>query len=1161
MPLVPILLLDNYFLFPKCDNNLSLERNPYWKKIILQSWKDYQGQVLVITNQEKLTGKTDEKFSSIGTLAKINLNIPPGVEPELIINSLREKQKTIERRLKKSRGYGNNEMRKYLERLGKEPYPPSVKKVIQEEIEHYEMMHKINDLEFARQKLEEKHYGLKKVKEKIIEYLAAQQQAREPLNQVICLVGPPGVGKTSLAASIAEATGRKFVSISLGGTRDVAEIKGHIRTYIGSLPGKIIQAMKKVQVINPCFLIDEIDKISSDYRGDPASALLQVLDPNQNKEFKDDYLGEGVSYNLSEVIFICTANDERELPLPLLDRMETISISSYTEIEKFHIAKEYLIPENLKKHNLSVEEINFEDQAVRNLIKYYTREAGVRELNRKIQLIIRKFIVELRQNQKEKVVITPDNLQEYLGKKDYDFTQKQKISQPGVVTGEATGKLGDVMKESVKVAFNYVKSYLEKENEKNSQKFKKELAVFKSHNVNLHVPEGAVGKDGPSAGITVATAIFSALMGQKVSSEIGMTGEITLTGRVLPIGGLKEKSIAAHRSGLKTIIIPKANEKDIEDIPPEIRQNLTIVMVEEYEEFFAQKKGGGSAATNCNHDSISKRLGVKKFGGEYVKKGAIIVRQRGSKYKVGQNVYLGRDYTIHAEQEAEWITYNDGNYYHLNCANEYPFNTYRIEGRMMAGTFYSGIVYYGYGVVRKLGESSTAIVPSSSSSTNIITTRGSSSNIVISPSLANAMGSSETMELARHMSRMVDENDKEYELKIEDNKDGGKRGVFTPIKKAMNDLEKPFDGGDDEKGKNVKVPPKESLIYVASGDIDGTTVFVERKGQDGFIKESYYQPRSEEDKKRIIERNQKRREQEKFLVESSLNQNEKNSENTSLNQDAKETNQVPSDKKEKQLETNQHYSQKPNRKIFDNQETKDQSPKDSERIIWLNNCLVKEKYLQENIAQKLKITWEFSRLPPLEQAILIFATYELFFGSYSSYPKVIIDQTINFSKVYLAENKYKYINKVLDLLVKDYQNNEVIQSLEPFALYLALQESKLIPLGLEKLASVKEFSQLFESFWQKNNQLINYSPYGSQLVINFPAQVAQKNAPDFYNRAPFLSLAKELLMLVKEKKAEVIFLSAYDEQVFDHGDPRKKKIFAETFGKAPNCSLSLIGFK
>ncbi|CAG8535088.1 1741_t:CDS:2, partial [Paraglomus occultum] len=467
----------------------------------------------LIEMKEELGGNS-EKFVPVGTLARINLDISAEANLEPIINSLKEIQlrelderaldeltekfvrhlpdileksklssveklpymtmmrgnerleilinipdrqkidkEAIERKLRKKGTYGSNEMRKHLEKLEKGNYPDNVKKVIQEEIERYEMMpgnsseaniikqyvdwlvnlpwyqktEEISDLEFARRKLNEKHYGLSEIKEKIIEYLAAQQKANKSLGQVICLAGPPGVGKTSLAASIAEATGRKFISISVGGVRDVAEVQGHRRTYIGAMPGRIIQAMKKAQVINPCFLIDEVDKFSSDYRGDPAYALLEALDPNQNKKFIDNYLGEEVPYNLSEVMFICTANDEREIPLPLLDRMEVIRLSSYTEIEKFHIVKEYIIPESLKKHNLNAGEIVFEDQAIRDIIKHYTREAGVRELNRKIQTIVRKFIVQLLQNRVDKAVITPDNLmKDYLKKKDYEFTSKIK---------------------------------------------------------------------------------------------------------------------------------------------------------------------------------------------------------------------------------------------------------------------------------------------------------------------------------------------------------------------------------------------------------------------------------------------------------------------------------------------------------------------------------------------------------------------------------------------------------------------------------------------------------------------------------------------------------------------------------------------------------------
>jgi len=443
---------------------------------------------------------------------------------------------------------------------------------------------------------------LSEIKGRIIEYLAAQQKAGKPLSQVICLVGPPGVGKTSLATSIAEATGRKFISISLGGVRDVAEISGHRRTYIGAMPGKIIQAMKKVQAINPLFLIDEIDKMSSYYghQGDPVYALLQVLDPSENKKFVDNYLGEEIPYNLSEVMFVCTANT-LDLPLPLLDRMEIIHLSSYTEMEKFHIAKDYLLPEILKKYNLSSEQIIFEDSAITDIIKYYTREAGVRELNRKIQLIVRKFIVQMICNKIQTITITSKNLPDYLKKRKYEFTQKQKNPQIGVVVGlaytgyggdilpievvyyprkegelELTGNLGDIMKESAHIAFSYIKA--------NQKKFGIESGIFSQNGIHIHVPEGAIPKEGPSAGIALTSAIISALTGKKVPQDVGMTGEITLHGHVEAIGGLKEKAIAAHRSGLKTIIIPKANEKDIEDIPLEIRQELKIIMAKEYEE-------------------------------------------------------------------------------------------------------------------------------------------------------------------------------------------------------------------------------------------------------------------------------------------------------------------------------------------------------------------------------------------------------------------------------------------------------------------------------------------------------------------------------------------------------------------------------------------------
>jgi len=763
---LPILLLDNIFLFPKCDIRLNLKNNIYWKKIIFRTLKDYQGKLLIIPNKEKISNNL-ESFPSIGTLAKISLNISSENSSEIVINSLeevkfsglerikvinlkkiddiweaeyqvmidkemdeiildelikkfvrflpeileksklssiekfpymtmmrgniatlidfitqnsreidlitkwkilaslnvgerleilitipdrrrieedldrktkeeitnqqeeyylREKLKAIEKRLKdKNTHSSGSEVEEILRKLDKEPYPDYVKKVVQEEIKRYQSMpnnsseasiikqyidilvnlpwwqktKEIKDLKFARQKLDEKHFGLKEPKERVIEYLAAQQKTEKPLNQVICFVGPPGIGKTSLAASIAEATGRKFVNISLAGVRDVAEIQGHRRTYIGAMPGRIIQSIKTV---NQLILIDEIDKISSDFRGDPTYALLPIFDPNQNKKFIDNYLGEKVPYDLSKVMFICSANSF-DLPLPLLDRMEIIQLYSYTEIEKFQIAKEYLIPENLKKYNLNLnkEEVVFEDQAIKDIIKYYTREAGVRELSRMIQLIIRKFIVQLIQEEVKKMVITSDNLKDYLKKRKYEFTQKLKNPQPGVVTGlaytgyggdilpievvhyprkegelELTGNLGDIMKESAHIALNYIKA--------NYKKFNINLEIFSKNGIHIHSPEGSTPKEGPSAGIALTSAIISSLIGEIIPRDIGMTGEITLHGHVEAIGGLKEKSIAAHRGGLKTIIIPKANEPDIDDIPSEILKDMKIILVKEYQE-------------------------------------------------------------------------------------------------------------------------------------------------------------------------------------------------------------------------------------------------------------------------------------------------------------------------------------------------------------------------------------------------------------------------------------------------------------------------------------------------------------------------------------------------------------------------------------------------
>jgi len=455
-------------------------------------------------------------------------------------------------------------------------------------------------LKFAKETLDKNHYGLTKVKDRILEHLAVVQKTNSVKGQIITLVGPPGVGKTSLARSIAEAMGRNFVKVSLGGIRDEAEIRGHRKTYVGAMPGRIIQSMRRGKVKNPVFLLDEIDKMASDYKGDPASAMLEVLDPEQNQEFSDNYIEE--PYDLGDVLFIATANYPQDIPEALYDRMEIINLSSYTEIEKLKIAKEYLIPKVLKEYNLDVKTLTFTALALEEIIKYYTREAGVRQVERYLSTIARKFIVKELNEELTQLEVTPEIVNEYLGKRIFDFTKKQESAQVGVVTGLAytqyggdilpievnyfpgkgslvlTGKLGDVMKESAAIAYDYVRS--------NYQKFGIDKEIFENNDIHIHVPEGAVPKDGPSAGSALTTAIISALSGKSVSENVGMTGEITLRGHILPIGGLREKSISAARSGLNQILIPAENLKDLDDIPEEVKKVLKITPVKEYEEVY-----------------------------------------------------------------------------------------------------------------------------------------------------------------------------------------------------------------------------------------------------------------------------------------------------------------------------------------------------------------------------------------------------------------------------------------------------------------------------------------------------------------------------------------------------------------------------------------------
>ncbi len=456
------------------------------------------------------------------------------------------------------------------------------------------------DIDAAQAVLDEDHYGLDKVKDRILEYLAVQARTSKLRGPILCLVGPPGVGKTSLGKSIARATGRDFVRMSLGGVRDEAEIRGHRRTYIGSMPGRIIQSMKKAKSSNPLFLLDEIDKLGADYRGDPAAALLEVLDPEQNSTFNDHYLE--VDYDLSDVLFITTANS-LNMPQPLLDRMEIIRIPGYTEDEKLEIAKRHLLPKQYEFNGLKPEEFSVSDDALRDLIRRYTREAGVRSLEREIGNLARKAVREIEQKKKDKVEITPENLPDYAGVWKYRYGEADLEDRIGVITGLAwtevggdlltieavsmpgkgvmtvTGNLRDVMKESISAASSYVRS--------RSLAFGVKPPVFRTRDIHVHVPEGATPKDGPSAGVAMATAIVSVLTQNPIRKDIAMTGEITLRGRVLPIGGLKEKLLAALRGGIKTVLIPKDNEKDLADIPDNVKEGLEIIPVSTVDEVLA----------------------------------------------------------------------------------------------------------------------------------------------------------------------------------------------------------------------------------------------------------------------------------------------------------------------------------------------------------------------------------------------------------------------------------------------------------------------------------------------------------------------------------------------------------------------------------------------
>ncbi|WP_339193184.1 endopeptidase La [Aeribacillus sp. FSL W8-0870] len=544
---------------------------------------------------------------------------------------LREQMKAIQKELGEKEGK-TGEIEDLTEKIEKSGMPEHVYKTAMKELSRYEKIPSTSaesavirnyldwlislpwnkatedrlDIKLAEVILNEEHYGLDKVKERVLEYLAVQKLTNSLKGPILCLVGPPGVGKTSLARSVAKSLNRKFVRISLGGVRDESEIRGHRRTYVGAMPGRIIQGMKKAGTINPVFLLDEIDKMSSDFRGDPSAALLEVLDPEQNHNFSDHYIEE--PYDLSKVMFIATANNLATIPGPLRDRMEIITIAGYTELEKVHIAKDHLLPKQLKEHGLKKGHLQIREEAILNIIRYYTREAGVRGLERQIAAICRKAAKTIVTGERKRIVVTAKTLEDFLGKKLFRYGQAELQDQIGVATGLAyttvggdtlsievsispgkgklilTGKLGDVMKESAQAAFSYIRS--------RTKELKIDPDFHEQYDIHIHVPEGAVPKDGPSAGITMATALISALTGRPVRKEVGMTGEITLRGRVLPIGGLKEKTLSAHRAGLKKIILPNENEKDLDDIPESVRKELTFVLVSHMDEVLKHALAG-----------------------------------------------------------------------------------------------------------------------------------------------------------------------------------------------------------------------------------------------------------------------------------------------------------------------------------------------------------------------------------------------------------------------------------------------------------------------------------------------------------------------------------------------------------------------------------------
>lgn len=584
--------------------------------------KDKQ-EILEIYDVEKRLEKIHEILNNerevLELEKKINQRVKKQMEKTQKEYYLREQMKAIQKELgeKEGRMQEGAELR---ERLETKQLPETVHEKVIKEIERLEKIPQSSaegtvirnyiewlldlpwteatddniDLKACETILNEDHFGLDKVKERILEYLAVQQMVGKLKGPIICFVGPPGVGKTSFAKSISRAINRKFVRISLGGVRDEAEIRGHRRTYIGALPGRILQGMKTAGTINPVFLLDEIDKMSMDFRGDPSAALLEVLDPEQNNSFSDHYVE--VPYDLSKVMFVTTANSISGIPRPLLDRMELIHIAGYTEVEKKKIAEGYLIPKQLKEHGLTKEQVKIGGEVLEKVIREYTREAGVRSLERQIATLCRKAAKILVSKKRKRVIFTAENLSEFLGHGRFRFGLAETEDQVGVATGLAwteaggdilsievaitkgkgkltlTGKLGSVMQESAQAAFSYIRS--------RSQALDIEDDFYEKYDIHIHVPEGAIPKDGPSAGISMATAMVSAFTGVPISREVAMTGEITLRGRVLPIGGVKEKVLSAHRAGITTVILPKENERDVEDVPESVRKAIEFHLVE-----------------------------------------------------------------------------------------------------------------------------------------------------------------------------------------------------------------------------------------------------------------------------------------------------------------------------------------------------------------------------------------------------------------------------------------------------------------------------------------------------------------------------------------------------------------------------------------------------